>query len=82
MLFQSRLTRNTGEGMNTKNTAMLCSYPFQAPFVQPCVRNSNPERFAFLMPPWFSFPITGFQAVLVQSYHPFSIEQSAHLDKN
>lgn len=30
----------------------------------------------------FSFPVTGSQAVLVQFYHIFSIEKSAHLDKN
>lgn len=64
----SCLTRNTGEGTNTKNTAMLCSSPFQTSFVQPCVRNSNPECLAFLMSPHFPSPITDLQVVLVQYF--------------
>jgi len=34
------------------------------------------------MSPSFSFPITGFQAVLVQSYYPFSVEKYAYLVNN
>lgn len=48
-----------------KMQPILRGSPFQTRFVQSCVRNSNPERFAFFMLSRFSSSDTGFQAVLV-----------------